>query len=140
MIRISNINISYIPNTFYAEFIFNLSLYCLVFRWLVYISKLTLFTVMPTSSYFTTLCTITGDSITCIISTVVCITAPHTFTITRIAMSTNTCSWAWLTAGISPQTFITSYIYNVDLLFRYLHYTFIITMTTWNTKESIAWV
>jgi hypothetical protein len=37
-------------------------------------------------------------------------------------MSTNTCSWAWLTAGISPQTFITSYIYNVDLLFKYLHY------------------
>jgi hypothetical protein len=163
-----------------------------VFRWLVYISKLTLFTVIPTSSYFTTLCAITGDSITCIISTVVCITAPHTFTITRIAMSTNTCSLrvlsnriaeccrskselyidviqqydldifvfqsyrlyskclldssyglfcisvcitaphtftitriamstntcsrAWLTAGISPQTFIASYIYNVSLL------------------------
>ena len=29
VIRISNINISYMPNTFYAEFIFNLSLYCL---------------------------------------------------------------------------------------------------------------
>jgi hypothetical protein len=45
-------------------------------------------------------------------------------------MSTNTCSRAWLTAGISPQTFIASYIYHVDLLFKYLHYTFIITMTT----------
>jgi hypothetical protein len=29
-----------------------------------------------------------------------------------------------VTAGSSPPTFITSYIYNVDLLFKYLHYTF----------------
>ena len=45
-------------------------------------------------------------------------------------MSTYTCNWALVTAGTSPPTFIASYTYNVDLLFKYLHYTFNITMTT----------
>jgi len=97
------INLSYFYNLICAAFIIVFE-----YRWWVAIRKLTLVTIVPTSSYFTTLCTYTGGSITYIISTVVWITTPHTATITRQTMVANTINWAWCTAAIIPPTFVTS--------------------------------
>ena len=74
-------------------------------NWEKYI-MLTSITIVPFQSYFTALWIHIGGSSTCIISTAVWITAPHTATITGNTMSTDTVKCSGLTTVCTPPSCI----------------------------------